>query len=238
MNPKISIITVVWNDSVGLKKTIESVINQSYGNVEFIVVDGGSSDNTVEIIKKYEKYIDYWVSEKDQGIYDAMNKGIRAATGTWVNFMNAGDCFVDNMVLNNIQFEAFDNELLLYGKKMQNNKIINPLPIEKLEIGEIHANHQSMFFNKKLLGVELFYDLQYKIYGDYELVNKIYLNYSELIKYIDVVIADFEGGGVSSVPSAQKRKDKYAIIYRYYGLIGLLNALLYRSKIFFERLGG
>lgn len=226
--PKISIVTVVWNDAIGLERTIQSAINQTYENVEFIVIDGASTDGTVEVIKKYEEHIDYWVSEKDNGIYDAMNKGILAATGMWVNFMNAGDTFVDNNVLSNLKFENYLNDVLLYGKKIQEGKIIHPLPIEKLEIGEIHANHQSMFFNKEKLGNDLYYDLTYKIYADYELANKIYLNFKNLIKYIDIVVADFEGGGVSSVVSKQKRKDKYQILYKHYGLSGLVKGLIYR----------
>jgi glycosyltransferase involved in cell wall biosynthesis len=229
--PKVSIITIVWNDAKGLEKTIQSVIHQTYENIEYIIIDGGSTDATVDIIKKYKNKIDYWVSEKDKGIYDAMNKGIQAATGTWVNFMNAGDTFVDNEVLEKINFESFKNDILVYGKKLQNNKIINPLPIKVLEVGEIHANHQSMFFNKYLLENELKYDLQYKIYADYELVNKIYLKYPKQNVFIDQLIADFEGGGVSSVPSVQKRKDKYKIVFKYYGFLGLIKAIYYRLFI-------
>jgi cellulose synthase/poly-beta-1,6-N-acetylglucosamine synthase-like glycosyltransferase len=96
--PLISIITVVYNGEKFLEETIKSVINQTYDNVEYIIIDGGSSDGTIDIIKKYEDYIDYWVSEKDNGIYDAMNKGIDLATGIWINFMNAGDLFFDNTI--------------------------------------------------------------------------------------------------------------------------------------------
>ena len=225
---KVSIITVVWNDSEGLERTIKSIINQTYENIEFIVIDGGSTDGTLEIIKKYEKSIDYVVSEEDKGIYDAMNKGIIASTGSWLSFMNAGDTFINEHILKKVKFENFDDKVLLYGKKVYNKKVIEPLAIEKLKVGEIHANHQSMFFNKKLLGDELIYNLEYKIYGDYELVNKIYLHYPKLITYIDIIIADFEGGGVSSVPSAQKRRDKYKIVFKYYGFSGFIKAIIYR----------
>ncbi len=227
---KISVVTVVWNDAIGLEKTIQSVISQTYKNIEFIVIDGGSTDGTVKVIKKYEDKINYWVSEKDKGIYDAMNKGIVVSTGTWVNFMNAGDIFVDKNVLDSIPFCDLSEYVLIYGNKIQDGKIIYPMELKKLEIGEIYANHQSMFFNKDLLGSELRYDLTYKIYGDYELVNKIYLNYSNLIEYIDILIANFEGGGVSSVPSTQKRKDKYKIIFNSYGWIGLIKAFVYRCR--------
>ena len=225
---KISIITVVWNDKVGLEKTIKSIINQTYENIELIIIDGFSTDGSINVIKKYENHINYWISEKDKGIYDAMNKGIDVATGTWLNFMNAGDIFVDKNVLNKINFSKNNNMVLLYGNKIQNNKIVYPLDIKKLEIGEIHANHQSMFFNQKILKDDLSYKLKYKIYGDYELVNKIYLKYPYLIKYINILIADFEGGGVSSLPSIQKRKDKYRIIIKYYGYIGFIKAIFYR----------
>ena len=100
-NPLISIITVVYNGEKYLEETIQSVINQTYDNVEYIIIDGGSTDGTIEIIKKYEENINYWVSEKDSGIYDAMNKGIKIANGKWINFMNAGDIFYDNDVLLN-----------------------------------------------------------------------------------------------------------------------------------------
>ncbi|MCI5136399.1 MAG: glycosyltransferase [Candidatus Electrothrix sp. AW2] len=91
--PLITVITVVFNGVQRLEETILSVIGQTYDNVEYIIIDGGSTDGTLDIIRKYEHAIDYWVSEKDRGIYDAMNKGIDLTTGEWMNFMNAGDSF-------------------------------------------------------------------------------------------------------------------------------------------------
>ena len=88
---KLSIITVNYNDAKGLERTIKSVISQSYHDFEFIVIDGGSSDESQDIIQKYERHIDYWVSEPDGGIYQGMNKGLRQAKGDYVNFMNSGD---------------------------------------------------------------------------------------------------------------------------------------------------
>ncbi|HEX3386494.1 MAG TPA: glycosyltransferase, partial [Mucilaginibacter sp.] len=89
--PKVSIVTVVFNAADSLELTILSVINQSYPNTEFIIIDGGSTDGTVDLIKKYDKKINYWISEKDSGIYDAMNKALDVVSGDWVYFLGAGD---------------------------------------------------------------------------------------------------------------------------------------------------
>ena len=90
MQAKISIISVCYNAIHGIEKTIQSVLSQSYDDIEYIIIDGGSTDGTVDIIRKYSDQITYFVSEPDGGIYDAMNKGVRAATGEWINFLNAG----------------------------------------------------------------------------------------------------------------------------------------------------
>ncbi|WP_291275238.1 glycosyltransferase, partial [Flavobacterium sp.] len=98
----ISVITVNYNNDNGLKKTIESVINQTYKNFEFIIIDGGSTDQSSEIIKNYQDKINYWVSEPDKGVYSAMNKGIKVANGDFLIFMNSGDVFINENVLQNV----------------------------------------------------------------------------------------------------------------------------------------
>ena len=114
--PVISIVTVVRNCENTIEDTIINLINQEYPNIEYIVIDGGSTDGTLKKIRKYEKSIDYWISEPDGGIYDAMNKGIDLATGEWVNFMNAGDYFFNNSTINlivsEIRKQNFD---IIYG---------------------------------------------------------------------------------------------------------------------------
>ena len=91
--PLISVITAVFNGEAHLEETIKSVITQNYTNIEYLIIDGGSTDGTLDIIKKYQEHISYWVSEPDKGVYDGMNKGIKAAKGQWLNFMNSGDIF-------------------------------------------------------------------------------------------------------------------------------------------------
>jgi glycosyltransferase involved in cell wall biosynthesis len=226
--PKISVITVVFNDKSGLENTIKSVVNQTYDNVEYIIIDGGSTDGTLNIIRKYEHAVNHWVSEKDAGIYHAMNKGLELSTGDWVNFMNAGDMFAARHVIENIRFNRYKQSPLVYGNKIQDGKVIYPMGEKKLEYGEIMACHQSMFFNLSAsFRASVFYDLKYKIYGDYELVNRLYLKYHGFT-YVNEVIAIFEGGGVSSVISGQKRKEKYRALLQSNGFFGLLKGLLYR----------
>jgi acetyltransferase-like isoleucine patch superfamily enzyme len=120
--PKISVVTVVFNDVLDIEKTILSVINQDYDNLEYIIIDGGSSDGTVEIIKKHANKIAYWVSEQDKGIYDAMNKGIDKVTGDWINFMNSGDIFTDNHILSSVFVSEIYNGIdVIYGDAAQKN---------------------------------------------------------------------------------------------------------------------
>ncbi|WPC68123.1 glycosyltransferase family 2 protein [Rhodoferax ferrireducens] len=115
--PLITVVTVVFNGELHIEKTIESVINQTYSNVEYIIIDGGSTDGTLEIIDKYENEIDYWISEKDDGIYDAMNKAIELATGSWINFMNAGDIFYSRDTLETLfNADSWNNDDdIVYG---------------------------------------------------------------------------------------------------------------------------
>jgi len=114
--PNITIITVSYNAVKTIEDTILSVINQTYPNIEYIIIDGGSTDGTLDIIKKYQDKITYWVSEPDKGIYDAMNKGTLKATGVWLNFMNAGDTFYDHQVLEKVfKDKDWSNTDVIYG---------------------------------------------------------------------------------------------------------------------------
>ena len=110
---KYSIITINYNNKDGLEKTILSVINQTCQDFEYIIIDGGSTDGSVDVIKKYADRIDYWVSEPDKGIYNAMNKGIIKAKGEYLNFMNSGDCFYDNEVLSNVYQNGMCSEMIV-----------------------------------------------------------------------------------------------------------------------------
>ena len=116
IKPLITVITVVYNGEAYLEKTILSVINQTYESVEYIIIDGGSTDGTIDIIKKYKSKINYWINEAYNGIYDAMNKGIKLATGDWINFMNAGDLFYNLSVLEMLHKNFSGDLSILSGK--------------------------------------------------------------------------------------------------------------------------
>jgi hypothetical protein len=144
--PLITVITVVYNGAKYLEETIKSIINQTYPNIEYIIIDGGSTDGTLDVIKKYEDYIDYWVSEPDNGIYDAMNKGIILSNGEWLNFMNCGDSFSSVDILSNIftsiNLEDID---LIYSDIKIGNDFVYICDIKKNKV-----IHQSLIYKKIL----------------------------------------------------------------------------------------
>jgi len=199
--PLISIITVVYNGEEYLEETIHSVINQSYKNIEYIIIDGGSSDGTVDIIKKYEKKIDYWVSEKDEGIYDAMNKGIDVARGDFINFMNADDIIYRNNVVEAIVQNIHDIDATYYSRAKvisdtfswiyPDNEVKDYLKWLKLNL----PNHQTMFFPKKFYK-SFRYDLRLSLTADDDY--KLFALESGKVVFIDVVFVAFKRGGVSS----------------------------------------
>ena len=164
---KISVITINYNDKVGLKKTIDSVVNQSFKDFEFIVIDGASTDGSVSVIEENKNQIAYWVSEPDSGVYNAMNKGIKAATGDFVIFMNSGDCFYSNSVLEEVSSELTTDFDIYYGdnyKVSPNSKRFKTYP-DKLQFSFFYSsciNHQSTFIRRSLFEDHFYYNENYK----------------------------------------------------------------------------
>jgi len=224
--PIISIITAVYNAKEHIEVTIKSIINQSYQNIEFIIVDGGSTDGTIDIIKKYNSKISYWMSEKDNGVFNAMNKGIEKANGKWINFMNAGDYFVDENVLTNIDFHSYVDFGIIYGNTYyEKTGVEKPFISSSLQYGMIMACHQSMFFNKALLKDKLHYSSKFKLICDYDLICRI-INENYPVKYIDLLIAYYMGGGLSSSKNWEARKARYYFIYKHFKFRGLIKSIL------------
>ena len=179
--PILSIITVVRNCEETIEETILSVINQNYPNIEYIIIDGMSTDNTLNIINKYKKRISHCVSESDNGIYDAMNKGIKLSTGDWVNFLNAGDLFY-NYDLFNLIFDQFDCNLfdVVYGDFIAVDNInqsevkVEAKPINHIFSGMVFS-HQSVMIKSEIIKIYPF-DVKYKIAADFDQILLLYIS--------------------------------------------------------------
>ena len=224
---KISIITVTLNCEKLIESTILSVIkNKGFQNIEFIIIDGFSTDQTCEIINNYKSYIDVFISERDLGIFDAMNKGTKLTNTDWILYLNAGDKLDENF--NNFNLDEYSAYSILYGNTNDIGiGIRKPFNITYLKYGMIMACHQSMLFNKKLLNSVLKYNLVYNSYNDFELVLRILKNKFQ-IKYIDTTVAHYLGNGISTIISSKKRFNKVIMMYNYFGFIGIIRMLLFK----------
>jgi len=198
-NLKISVITVVYNAVNTIEETILSVINQPYENIEYIIIDAGSTDGTLDIIKKYEKNIFYWVSELDYGLYHAMNKGIEKATGDIIGMINADDYYFENIFPDVAkEFEGKDLEkYIFFGDMYHDGEIIKGWRQNNVKIGAFGA-HPSMFCPKKVYDKIGTYKLWYKILADYDFMYRAYHVYNIKPIYLAKKTAFFRVGGLAS----------------------------------------
>lgn len=197
---KYSIITINYNNATGLEQTIRSVISQTYPNLQFIIIDGGSTDGSVDVIKKYANRIDYWVSEPDSGRYPAMNKGINQAKGDYLNFMNSGDTFYSSTVLVDIAKMNYTEDIITggyYNQEKGIKHIIKTQEVTLLTMFKNTFNHQATFYKRELFRKRL-YDESYVIQSDakFNYLSIIYDNCS--VRIIDYIIAVYDLNGISS----------------------------------------
>lgn len=215
--PLISVITVAFNAEKHLEKTLLSIINQTYGNIEYIILDGGSVDGTLDIIKKYDEKIDYWVSEKDAGIYDAMNKGIMLSNGEWLNFMNAGDMFFNNEVLHDISIHL-KKAGLVYGNHaiyLKDSNKHQSIDMKRLRYRKnLPYCHQSLFIHKSWAH-QFPFDLNYRIASDYDQFLKCKFAGAS-ITHVPLTISLFLQGGLSCVSRIQLIREYYMISKQYF----------------------
>ena len=196
-NPIISVVTVCYNAVDVIEKTIQSVINQTYNRIEYIIIDGDSKDGTVSVINKYSGKISKKISEPDNGIYDAMNKGIDMATGEWINFMNAGDEFADEHVIYNLLDSFSNGSDVIFG-----NTILNNNGVKKQRKGHFNQNefptlgHQSTFVKTSLMK-RFHFGMNYKISADFEFLYKLFME-SYKFYYVDLDVAIYDVSGFSS----------------------------------------
>lgn len=227
-HPKISIITVCYNAEKHIRKTMDGVFAQTYANIEYIIIDGGSKDGTVAIIREYESRISYWVSEKDGGLYDAMNKGLSAATGDYVFFLNADDQFYDNDVLSKVVASAewpdvyygdvmvideHDNNVGLRSERTP-HKVPLHLHWRSLQHGMV-VSHQAFFVKRTIAPL---YNLSYKIASDIDWMIKV-LKQAKSVHNTHLVIAKFRTGGSSKQRQKLAWKERYQILGNHYGVV-------------------
>lgn len=202
---KISIITVSFNSAKTIEKTILSVLEQTHDNIEYIIVDGNSTDDTVHIVKKYIKKIARIIIEADLGLYDAMNKGIRLATGDIIGILNSDDTFYDKYVLENIanfhknhQIDASFGNIVQHknGKIIRKYQSKNWTP-DKLKIGFMPP-HPSIFFKRELFEKLGYYRLDFISAADFELITRFFLKNKIKYKYSGITTTSMARGGISS----------------------------------------
>lgn len=206
---KISIVTVVYNNEKTIQDAIQSVLGQSYGNIEYVIIDGNSQDKTLNMIKDYKDQLGYFISEKDNGLYDAMNKGILACTGDVIGILNSDDLYQDLEVINDVmkQFIANPNLDILYGdlvyvKSDNINKVVRNWKSKTyykrfFENGNVPP-HPSLFVKKQVYDEAGLFDLDYKIAADYEFMLRIFKKYNFNSKYFNRLVVRMRLGGASN----------------------------------------
>lgn len=210
---KISIITVCYNSSATIEDTLKSVESQTYNDIEYIIIDGNSKDNTLDVVSKYKHIVTQLVSESDKGLYDAMNKGVELATGDYVGILNSDDTFYEpETIVKVADFLAINPLDACIGDIVQhrNGNIIrkysskNWIP-EKLKVGFMPP-HPSIFFKRELFKKFGLYQLGYKIAADYELIIRYFLKFGISYKYSGIITTSMAVGGESSSGMSSYKK--------------------------------
>ena len=226
--PRISIITVVYNAAEVLETTILSVTNQFYQNIEYIIIDGQSTDATPEIVRRYRNKISQYIREPDNGVYDAMNKGCKIATGDWIYFLGAGDVLLN--ILHKMPM-FLNNSDIVYGDVYKLDEL-------KMYDGKFHPfkfavkniSHQAIFYPAWVFK-QYQYNLKYKVQADYDLNMRCYGRNDTTFRYIPVIISIYEGDGLSAViRDIPFFTDKLQIIKNNFSFVVYCYALL-RNKV-------
>lgn len=214
----ISIVTINLNNKNGLRKTIESVVNQTYfDKIEYIIIDGGSTDGSVDVIKEYEDKISYWVSEKDNGIYNAMNKGLEASVSPYLLFLNSGDYLSKNDVLERV-FPYLDGTDIVYGNEWKVNEKYKgayeakyPDKLDESFFRRTTLPHQSTFIKRELL-IKHPYSEDYKIISDWKFFIEAFRN-GCTFKHMPFIVSVYDCSGFScqNLSLMQEEKNKFYI---------------------------
>lgn len=229
--PKISIITITFNSDKTLERTIQSIINQNYENLEYIIIDGGSTDHTIDIIRKYEEHIACWVSEPDKGISDAFNKGIRMSTGKIIGIINSDDGLCEG-ALDTLSREyeedvdVYRGNIILWNTETGTK--VKEIPSMHFSLTGIHVNisHQGTFISKMAYDKYGLYNTDLKYAMDYDLLIR-FEKMNAKMKYINYLMAFYTLSGLTSTQySVERMRERDKIVKSHGATIGHL--LLYR----------
>jgi len=245
--PKISIVTVVFNAESTIRSTIQSVLNQNFNNMEYLLIDGKSTDNTINIIEEYKDKINIMISEKDDGIYDAMNKAIQLSDGEYIYFLNSDDIFYDEKTLSNI-FDSLHNEydvitcpVVVNSEKYNYTYLSNRRLIYKsLKKGK-KIIHQGLIIKQKLIKELKGFDIRYKVCADFDLECRITKLNGIKSKHLDRPLCIFDADGVSNTIKAYV--ENFVILKKEFSLIsgiiyflkkfpiGIFKQIIFRNKL-------
>ncbi|MFA6275922.1 MAG: glycosyltransferase family 2 protein [Pedobacter sp.] len=224
INPKLSVITIVYNNVAAIERTMLSVLNQTYANIEYIVIDGASNDGTIDVINTYKNKLAVFVSEQDQGIYDAMNKGLALATGDYVLFMNSGDEIYAPETVTDV-FASAPSGDIYYGETEMYDENWKSLGQRRHRAPEhfdwhsfkfgMNVSHQAIYIKRSLTEP---YDLQYKYSSDIDWIIKAAKRSSNIVN-THMYVAKYLVGGMSKQKHLASLKERFKILSHYYGFI-------------------
>ncbi|MGF1923394.1 MAG: glycosyltransferase family 2 protein [Bacteroidia bacterium] len=230
-NPKLSIVTIVYNNAAGIERTMLSVLNQTYTNIEYIIIDGASTDGTKEIVQKYGERLTKFISEPDKGLYDAMNKGLALATGDYVLFMNSGDEIYATETVAEVfasapsadiyygETEMFDENWKSLGQRR--HRAPEHFDWHSFKFG-MNVSHQAIYIKRSLTEP---FDLRYKYSSDIDWILKAAKKSSNIVN-THLYVAKYLIGGVSKQKHLASLKERFKILSHYYGFIpNLINHL-------------
>ncbi|WP_316790733.1 glycosyltransferase family 2 protein [Pedobacter frigoris] len=237
MQPKLSVITIVYNNVKDIERTMLSVLNQTYPNIEYILIDGSSTDGTKDIIYKYQSKLAQFISEPDKGIYDAMNKGLALATGDYVLFMNSGDEIYTYETVAEV-FESEASADIYYGETEMFNEQWQSLGQRRHRAPEhfdwksfkygMSISHQAIYVKRSLAQP---YDLKYKYSSDVDWIIKAAKNASSIVN-THIYVAKYLVGGISKKKHLASLKERFRIFTKYYGLIpNLINHIVIAASL-------
>ena len=215
-------ITINFNDADGLEKTIGSVMRQTFGDYELIVIDGGSTDKSVEVIKKNADRIAYWISEKDRGIYHAQNKGIEKASGEYCLFLNSGDFLADERVLENVFATNYSSDIIYGDMQIDhgNGQITHGKMPERISFYQMYSDtlwHPVSFIKRRLFSDFGMYDEQFKMVSDYDFFFRVIIMQQVSTQHVPVEISVYNLNGLSSKPELKtvEKAERLAVLNKY-----------------------